>query len=303
MKDMKLIIVTGTLMAAIAFGLVAVAGGLSTASAQTPTTGTAQATVTPAPNTPPLKGDPGFGPGRGGHREGGPGGFGKGGPGGPDGHHGGGPGGFDFATSAGASQAITNATTVINLVKTDLAYARGKMDTAAVEGYLKTADSLLASAQSAFTASQFGKAAATAEAARSLADVADSVMAQALGADKLPSYSQRPMHRMPPDATQQNVTVTQAQASRVLARTYEELAVQATLLKNAGSVAEASNLLTSAQNAYKQAYSDYGAGKYNEAVASARLAGQLSHVVGELIHAANAPANADTPVTVPSPNF
>ncbi|HKP51665.1 MAG TPA: hypothetical protein VJ183_03335 [Chloroflexia bacterium] len=302
MKDMKVIIVTGTLMAALAFGLVTVAGGLSRVSAQTPTAGTAQATVTPGANTP-VKGDPGFGPGMGGHRGGGPGGFGKGGPGGPGGHHGDGRGGFEFATSAGASQAITNATTVINLVKADLAYAMGKMDTAAIEGYLKTADSLLASAQSAFAASQFGKAGGTAEAARSVADVAYSVMAQALGADKLPSYSQRPMHRMHPDAAQQSVTVTQAQASHVLVRTYEELVVQATLLKNAGSVAEASNLLTSAQNVYKQAYSDYGAGKYNEAVASAKLAGQLSHVVGELIRAANAPANADTPVTVPSPNF
>lgn len=295
MKDMKLIIVTGTLMAAIAFGLVAVAGGLSRVSAQTPTAGAAQATATPGLSAPPLKGDLG---GRGGHK-GGPGGFGKGGPGG---HHGD-RGGFEFATSAGASQAITNATTVINLVKADLAYATGKMDTAAVDGYLKTADSLLASAQSAFAASQFGKAGGTAEAARSLADVAYSVMAQALGADKLPSYSQRPMHRMHPDGTQQSVTVTQAQASRALARTYNELTVQATLLKNAGSVAEASNLLTSAQNAYRQAYDSYGAGKYNEALASAKLAGQLSHVVGDLIRAANAPANADTPVTVPSPNF
>jgi hypothetical protein len=99
------------------------------------------------------------------------------------------------------------------------------------------------------------------------------------------------------------VTITQAQASRDLARTYNELVVQGTLLKNAGNIAEASNLLTAAQSAYKAAFDSYGAGKYNEAVASARVAGQLSHVVGHLIQAANAPANADTPVTVPSPNF
>ena len=220
------------------------------------------------------------------------------GPGGP-----GGPGGGLIGTSDGATRAITNATSFITLVKSDLAYATGKMDTAAVEGYLKTADSLLASAQSALTASQFGKAGLTAEAARDLAQVAHSLMAQALEADKLPSYSQRPMDKRDPGGDLSNVTITQAQASRDLARTYNELVVQATLLKNAGNVAEASNLLTAAQNAYKAAFDSYSAGKYNEAVASARIAGQLSHVVGHLIQAANAPANADTPVTVPSPNF
>lgn len=294
MNNLKMTIASGTLMVLSVLGVVAVASNVG---AQTPaqtTPGTTAATPVPGTTT-----DPGMKPGRGGHM-GGPGGRGgfEGGPGfgGPE------RGGL-IGTSDGATRAITNATSFITLVKGDLAYATGKMDTAAVEGYLKMADSLLASAQSALTASQFGKAGVTAEAARDLAQVAHSLMAQALGADKLPSYSQRPMDKRGPEGDLSSVTITQAQASRDLARTYNELVVQATLLKNAGNVAEASNLITAAQNAYKAAFDSYSAGKYNEAVASSRIAGQLSHVVGHLIQAANAPDNADTPVTVPSPNF
>lgn len=298
MNNLKMTVAAGTLMVLSALGVAAVASNVG---AQT-TPGTTAATA--VPSTPGTTTDLGMKPGRGGHM-GGPGGRGgfEGGPMGGPGFGPGGPGGGLIGTSDGATRAINNATSFITLVKGDLAYATGKMDTVAVEGYLKTADSLLASAQSALTASQFGKAGVTAEAAHDLAQVAHSLMAQALGADKLPSYSQRPMDKRGPEGDLSNVTITQAQASRDLARTYNELVVQATLLKNTGNVVEASNLLTAAQNAYKSAFDSYSAGKYNEAVASSRLAGQLSHVVGHLIQAANAPDNADTPVTVPSPNF
>src|SRR5439155_744537 len=61
--------------------------------------------------------------------------------------------------------------------------------------------------------------------------------------------------------------------------------------------------LTDAQNAYKDAYSAYQAGKYADAVSKARLADELSGVADQIVHAASAPNSTDTPVTVPAPNF
>ena len=295
---MKPKVFIGSAMAVTLMGVGILAGsvvGANSAAAQTPSV-TPQATSTPKAATTPgtTSPQPGLreglgGPGRGGHG------------------HGGFDGGFDRglganATAEGATQAISNVTSLITLVKSDLTYATGKMDTADVQRWINGADALLKSARDANTASQFGKAIAYAQAARELASAADGQMAQELGASTLPSYSQRPQGRGP-DPSTSTATITQAQASRLLAETYNRLVAQATQVTGASNAAEASPYLTDAQDAYKAAYDAYQAGNYNDAVSSSRLAGKLAGVAASIVRASTAPANADTPVTVPAPNF
>jgi hypothetical protein len=210
-----------------------------------------------------------------------------------------GPGGG--ATAAGASAQITDTTNLINLVKADLAYANGKMDTTDVQRWINEADSQLKSAQSANSSSQYGQAVEYARAARELAEAAHAQMAQKLGADKLPSYAQRP--QIPGKSAPTGAAVTQAQASRILAETYDRLVMEGAIVKGASNAGKATIYLTDAQNAYKTAYADYQAGKYSDALADARLAGELAGAAEAVIHAATAPVNSDTPVTVPAPNF
>jgi hypothetical protein len=229
---------------------------------------------------------------------------------GPGGH--GGPGfrGGDFderapggqpLTSEGARRQITDTTTLLNLAKDDLAYANGKMDTASVSKWLTNAEALLAQAQTAASASRFGSAGQYAHAARELVMIAEGQMVRALGADVLPSAGLRQGRRggFPggPDAA--NVTVTQAQASRALSQTYNHLVAQKTLITDSAAAA----YLTDAQAAYSSAYTAYGAGNYNEAVASARLAQRLAGVARHVQAAPGAPDNADTVVPVPAPTF
>ena len=226
-----------------------------------------------------------------------------GGRGGPRGH-GPGDGGERLgmgATADGASQAITNTTDLISLVKSDLAYATSKMDTAEVQKWLDRADALLVSAQNGNSGSQYGQAVVYAQAARELAMAADSLMAQKLGADNLPSYSQ--LLQRPDKGNATTTVLTQAQASRMLAESYNRLVGLSAQVKAASNAAEATPYLTDAQNAYKAAYDAYQAGSYNNAATSVRLAEKLAHVVEAVVRASTAPANADTVVTVPAPNF
>jgi len=206
------------------------------------------------------------------------------------------------ATADSATRQITNTTELIALVKSDLAYATGKMDTANVQRWINGAEELLRSAQSANSNSQFGQAVAYAEAARELAMTSDQQMAQELGATTLPSYSQLPQRRGMRETTS-TATVTQAQASWVLANTYNRLVAEGTQVSGASNASTATPYLTDAQNAYRAAHSAYQAGNYSDAVASAKLAERLSHVADAIVRASTAPANADTPVTVPAPNF
>jgi hypothetical protein len=128
--------------------------------------------------------------------------------------------------------------------------------------------------------------------------VAYSNMADELTAEALPSNGQiRWMHKgMLDDAT----APTQAQASYILANTYNRLVGQAAVI---GNSSEAATYMTEAQGAYSDAYDAYQAGNYESAVTFARLAGKLAGVASSVAGAATAPANADTPVTVPAPNF
>ncbi len=279
-------------------GTPAAAGTLAAPQAQT-----AQATPTPGaqgttPNTPGTQSAPanpggrdhGVGPGRDGH---GPGRGGHGGPGGFGGQY----------TADSAARVISGTTSLIASVQADLTYATGKMDTATVQDWLTSANSLLKAAQTASGSNQYGKAVETANAAQGLARTADLLMQQALGADKLPSYSQRPgpgkNHPGAPSAT----APTQAQASRELANLYNAIIMQDAALKSGSTTGDANTYLTAAKNAYKTAYTAYQAGKYSDAHAQAEVGRGLLGVVENLARAATAPNSSDTPVTVPAPNF
>lgn len=307
---MRIRLLLGALLASALIGVGALAGsivGASTTSAQTSTTPQAPAaTATPAPST----GNPALGRpdgGRGFHGRGFGGFQGAPGMGGPamGGMFGGpGPGKGNFRGGAGAtadmvSREISNTTALLKLMRDDLAYANGKMDTANITKWVNGADSILADAKTAANASQYGKASTLARAASQLAIAADGQMAYTLGADKLPSYNQRPMMRRGPNQANKPA-LTQAQASRLLARTYQDLVMKGTAVKGN---ATAATYLTDAQNAYKDAYAAYQAGKYDDAANKARLAGELAGVADQLVNAASAPNDQNTPVTVPAPNF
>jgi HEPN domain-containing protein len=287
---MKVKLITGSAIAATILAVGIVAGGVvgsDSASAQTPA-----ATATATTDAPSAAKVPGA-------LDGGRGGRGMGG----DLGRGGGKDGLRGATAEGATSSISNTTTVINLAKADLAYATGKMDTAAVQRWISGAEQLLRSAQTSNNSSQYGQAVAYAGAARELAMTAISQMGQELGADTPPSYSQLPQGRHGRESTATAAEVTQAQASRHLAHTYNNLVMTGAVADRASNASQAQAYLTEAEAAYRAAYDAYGAGNYSQAVQSARLAERLMHVASGIVRAGVAPANADTPVTVPAPNF
>lgn len=288
-------IVLSSLGASLAAGAVFVGVVTSGVSAQTPPTTTPSTpAATVVPGTPkatqpkaenPKMGRPGGMMGR--H---GKGGFGDMGPGGR------------AITEDGAARAISSATQFLAIARDDLAYATGKMDTANVQKWLNNADALIKQAQTAADGQKYERAGQTAQAAMGLIMVAEGQMGYTLGHDQLPSASQRPQGRkghMPGGFDANNTTITQAQASRVLSHTYNHLVA----LKSQIKAGDATTYITEAQNAYQAAYAAYNAGKYNDAVSSAKLANQLSGVARHLQSAADAPDDPNAPVTVPAPNF
>jgi hypothetical protein len=307
----KVLAAAGALSLAMVLGALVGSVALHTAAADTSSrapaqpAAQAQATATPGTTTPPATrpGKPNAGPGMGHPGMGGPG---MGGPGMGMGRQGFDGRGGDSAT--GANRVITATTSLITLVKGDLTYATGKMDTATVGDWVSRADGLLTAAQSAVSAQQFGKAVATASAAGSLARAADLLMQQALGADKLPSYTQRGFggrgdhmgRGMAPNAP---ATPTQAQASRELAGFYNELVKEAAVLKATTGAGDAGTYLTAAQNRYSTAYTAYQAGNYAEVRSSLAVGRTLLEVAESLVRAATAPNSPDTPVQVPAPTF
>jgi hypothetical protein len=287
---MNVKVLIGSTMAAGLLGLGVLVGGVvgtGEALAQTPSA-TATATAQPADpgttTTPPadVPADMGMRGGRG--------------------HGGSGPGGMigRGATADNAARQITSTTELIGLVEADLAYANGKMDTADALRWLDSANALLDKAEAANANSQYGPAVAYADAARELAMIAYSDMAGELTAEALPSNGQiRGAHRHGPDDAAATAP-TQAQASYILAGTYDRLVGQGAVI---GGSTEAAPYLDEAQAAYSDAYDAYQAGNYESAVAFARLAGKLAGVASSVAGAATAPANADAPVTVPAPTF
>jgi hypothetical protein len=264
--------------------------------AQTPAaTATAKAAQTPSAQQTPGVGDqrgdrPFGGMHRGGHGDMGPGGFGR------------------EATADTATRAISGTTGLIDLVKADLAFANGKMDTASAQRWVSGAESLLGKAQSANGTSNYEQAVAYARAASTAASAAYTDVAQELGADQLPSYSQRPVRggkgighgigigRGPVDSA----NITQAQASRLLAATYNRLVGVGAVV---AGTADAGAWVTDAQAAYRAAYDAYQAGNYADAAASAKIANALAEVATGVKRAATSPGTSGAPVTVPAPNF
>jgi hypothetical protein len=220
-----------------------------------------------------------------------------------------GPGGFGHeATADTATRAISGTTSLIDLVKADLAFANGKMDTADAQRWVSGAATLLGKAQSSNGASNYEQAVAYAKAASIAASAAHTAVAQELGADQIPSYSQRPMRggkgigpghgigRGPVDPA----NITQVQASRLLAATYNRLVGVGAVV---AGTADAGTWLTDAQAAYRAAYDAYQAGNYADAAASARIANALAEVAAGVQRAAGSPGTSGAPVTVPAPNF
>src|SRR5512138_648369 len=155
--------------------------------------------------------------------------------------HGGGFGGFgDFgrgATADNATQQIASTNQLITLVEGDLAYANGKMDTSDVQRWLDSAKSLMQKAQTANTNSQYGPSVAYSSAARELAMLAYSKMADQLTAAALPSNGQiRGEHMRGPDNTTATAP-TQAQASYILYNTYNRLVSQGVVIGNSSEAA------------------------------------------------------------------
>lgn len=293
-ETMNIKALTGSALAAALLGLGVLAGSVvgsndvsaQTATTQAPSTQAATPQATPSTDQGSNTNPHGMMGGGGKH------GFGGGGRG--DGFFGG------AITATNASQQITNTSTFIDQVKSDLAYANGKMDTADVQKWVDGASALLQTAQTANSNSQYGQAIGYAQAARELAETARSAMAQKLGATNLPSYSQAPQGRGDSPGATSTATLTQAQASRILAQTYDRLVSLSATVKGSS---QASAYLTDAQNAYKAAYNSYQSGNYSDAAASARVAGELGEVAQRIVQAATAPADSTTPVTVPAPNF
>jgi hypothetical protein len=295
---MKLKVLIGSTMAAALLGLGVLAGiviGPTQAGAQTPA-----ATATPgAAQTPQAQKTPGTGDQRGGVPFGGMHRGGRGGHG-----FGFGPGGE--ATADTATRAISSTTSLIDLVKADVAFANGKMDTANVQRWVSGAESLLGKARSASGASNYEQAVAYAKAASIAASAAHTDMAQELGANQLPSYNQRPLRGgkgIGPGVGRgvpANANITQAQASRLLALTYQRLVGVGAVV---AGTADAGAWLTDAQAAYRTAYDAYQAGNYADAAASARIANELAEVATGVQRATTSPGTSGAPVTVPAPNF
>src|SRR5207245_2952591 len=130
------------------------------------------------------------------------------------------------------------ASSAISETKSDLAYANGKMDTTNVQKWVNDADSLVKDANASVAATRYQQAGGYAQAASSLAQLADQQMGQTLGFSNLPSASQRPQRpnrgNQNPNGNQSQTapTITQAQASRVLEGAYNNIVSQGALIKS-----------------------------------------------------------------------
>lgn len=256
-------------------------GGVAQAQTASPTP---PASGTPSTGTPPSGTPPQRGPGN----HGGPGGKGD-----PGDHAG--PGAA--ATLASATSELASTSQKITTAKTDLAYAKGKMDTAQVEALIAKADGLYTQADTALKASEFAKASTYARAAKDVVSAATDLMSSALGT-ALPSAANRPARPTAPTAATET-DGGKARVSRELSRTYQELVNAATEAK-ANSSSDVSFYLTTSQQFYKQAYDLYNAGKFDQASQVVRPIKNLLHAADSLLHLNEQP---NQPVTVPAPTF
>jgi TolA-binding protein len=184
-----------------------------------------------------------------------------------------------------ADQAIISTEQLMALPIEDLSFADGKIDTHRAQDWLDKAGSLLAVSRDVFTRGSYSQAAAYAEAARTIAEMADMVMAQALGIDKLPAHTRSAGNEQNAEGRGRWLPIkempSREQVRRELLQTYDEIVRRDSL----PAFAESRIYLTEAMTAYKVAYDAYVDGSYQAASDENRLSRGMLHVADSIIKA------------------
>lgn len=203
-----------------------------------------------------------------------------------------------------AANAVQNTQKVLDSVKADQAFAKGKMDTSLVDPLVTHADSVYQQATSANSSGNYTATIAYAQAANQTAEAARVLMVNALNT-QLPSQQNRPQPKQgtQPNRPQPNAKTLQVQVSRQLEQIYGMTKQAISDANQAGNKAgDLSLYLSTAKALYTQAYNEYQAGKYEDAGKTARAITPLLGAMHSLFRANNVQITP-TPVTVPAPNF
>jgi len=164
------------------------------------------------------------------------------------------------------------------LLREDMGIADGYIDTGKAQDWVNEADDLLTRAEDALANRRYNRAAAFADAARTLVEAADMLVAQTLGINSLRQGRQRPQHDWLPQPVKHNEPLSDEQVRRELAQTHEHIVAAGSL-----PVLEASDkYLMQALNAYKTAYDAYRDGNHQAASDACRMAQVLLRVAGEI---------------------
>ena len=195
---------------------------------------------------------------------------------------------------------ISRAGNEVTRAKTDLAAAQGKMDVSLVQSWIDQAAALLQSAQSDQIAGKGAAAREEAGSAQELAMAADQLMVTKLGS-QLPSQANRPAPPTPPAPPSGTTAPSpQARVSRDLAHTYKDILSQRDGLNAANLGSSWPDVLKQAEDQYKDAYTEYQSGNYDQAAASIQVAGHLARAIDHALHVSSDPTK---PVSVPAPQF
>jgi hypothetical protein len=182
-------------------------------------------------------------------------------------------------------QVITNTERLMALPIEDLSFADGKIDTRRAQDWLDQARSLLAISRDVFAGGRYSQAISYAEAARTIAEMADMVMAQALGIEKLPAHARPAGSEQKAEGSQYHlpskVMSSREQVRNELLQTYDEIVRRDSL----PAFAEARIYLTEAMTAYKVAYDAYVDGSYQAASDENRLARGILQVADSIVDA------------------
>ena len=129
---------------------------------------------------------------------------------------------------------------------------------------------------------------------------ADQLMVAKLG-NQLPSQANRPTPPAPPvQPTGATAPSPQARVSRDLAHSYADIVSQRDALNAANLGGFWSDVLKQAEDQYKDAYTAYQAGNYDQAAASVQVADHLARAIDHALHVSSDPSK---PVSVPAPQF
>lgn len=203
-----------------------------------------------------------------------------------------------------ATNAIQNTQKLMDSVKADQAFAKGKMDTSLVDPLVARAGSIYQQATGANSSGNYTATVAYAQAANQTAQAARVLMVNALST-QLPSQQNHPQPKQgtTQNRPQPNAQFLQIQVSRQLEQAYGLTKQAISDASQAGNKAgDLSIYLSTAKALYTQAYNDYQAGKYEDAGKTARAIMPLLEAMRSLFRAGNVQITP-TPVTVPAPNF